>query len=622
MSTTFEDQLGFMPLAIRGCVGPPSTPLPENSSAHLWFEGAIPDQPVEITRKLFPHQLKSVADMEKFEKKETIVLHTDNPNPYASGTFGSLTLGLPTSNMHDNIPDNANQRYLKREFGVQADPVGYGKTLSVVALIARDKMEWDISIPMAIQTSNRCGLFEYGFTNYVKRVNATLIVASLSCVDQWISDLRFAPSLRVLVVKNKKTVEKMCTPITREDFDYDVVICTPNFYRMVVKTNHRVAWKRFVFDEPAHLKIPSANFPICGFAWFITATPGNVANCQGSNWVGKLFHSVSGRNYYLGINEGLMLFTVRNPTPFVEQSFGMPHAIMQDYICSQPLVRGLRGIVPATVLAQIEAGDISGAISAMGGRSSSKDNIVDVIRAKKNRRRDEIIFYLSRVTADSAKKQWQDRLTDIDDQLTQLEETVEDDLQGSCMICLDDLHEPVMEPECGKLFCGGCMLRWITSHSNNCPNCRVVVDPSCLVHFGTGACKAKKQEGPPTKLECMEIIFKERLKENPKAKFVLASQYSGGFYRIQKCMEKLGIRWCELKGHSSSRTKMIKSFQEGDMQVVFLSNLANTAGVNLQAATDVIMFNSMSESTRTQVIGRANRIGRTEPVIVHTLKVE
>ena len=622
MLTSLEQQLGFMPMANRGCVGPPSTPLPEDSSAHLWFDGALSDQPEEITRKLFPHQLKSVADMEKFEKKETITLHRDNPNPSASSIH---TLGLTTSNMHDRIPDNANQRYLKREFGIQADPVGYGKTLSVVALIARDKMPWDISIPMAIETSRKCGLFEYGFTNYVKRVNATLIVASLSCVDQWISDLKFAPSLRVLVVKNKKTVEKMCSPITREDFDYDVVICTPNFYRLVVQTNRRVAWKRFVFDEPAHLKIPSMEYPICGFAWFITATPGSVAYSQGSNWVGKLFHIIAGQNsYYSARNDGLMLFTVRNPTRFVEQSFGMPHAIMRDYICAQPLVRGLRGIVSADVLSQIEAGDISGAISAMGGRSSSKDNIVDVIRAKKKRRRDEIVFHLRRATTDSAKKQWTDRLTDIDDQLTQLEETVEDDLQASCMICLDDLHEPVMEPECGKLFCGGCMLTWITSHSNNCPNCRVVVDPSCLVHIGTGtgtgAGEAKK--GPPTKLECMEAIFKERLEQNPKAKFVLASQYSGGFRRIQTCMEKLGIRWCELKGHSSSRTKMIKSFQEGDMQVVFLSNLANTAGVNLQAATDVIMFNSMNESTRTQVIGRANRIGRTEPVMVHTLKVD
>ena len=137
MLTSLEQQLRFMPMANRGCVGPPSTPLPEDSSAHLWFDGALSDQPEEITRKLFPHQLKSVADMERFEEKETITLHRDNPNPSASSIH---TLGLTTSNMHDRIPDNANQRYLKREFGIQADPVGYGKTLSVVALIARDKM--------------------------------------------------------------------------------------------------------------------------------------------------------------------------------------------------------------------------------------------------------------------------------------------------------------------------------------------------------------------------------------------------------------------------------------------------------------------------------------------------
>jgi SNF2 family DNA or RNA helicase len=617
--------LGFVPRAEKGCVGPPSTCLPENAPEHLWTKGSIPDQPVEVTRKLFPHQLKSVADMEQFERKKTVTLHSDCPNPTSSFWTSGSTLGLNMSNMHDLIPDRANQRYLKRECGVQADPVGYGKTLSVVALIARDKMAWDMTTQMTIDTVERCGWYESGYTNVKKRVNATLIIASLSCVDQWIADFKFAPCLKILVVKSKKTVETLCSPVTRQEFDYDVVLCTPNFYRMVVQKNPNVAWKRFVFDEPAHVKIPRMQSPLCGYAWFITATPGGVVKCQHQNWVGKLFDRMSGDSvsrYYGGGNQGLMLFTVRNPDSFVQQSFGMPHSIMLEYLCSQPLASGLRGIVSADVLAQIEAGDISGAISALGGSSASKDTIIDVIRAKKTRRRDEILFHLNRATADEMKTRWKDRLVAIDDDLSQLEETLEDDLQGSCMICLDDLFEPVMEPACGKMFCGGCMLRWITAHSNNCPNCRVAVDPSCLVHVGAPPPEKQGRKTHPTKLECMEKIFKDRIAEDPRAKFVLASQFKGGYFgAIQACLERLGIKFCKLKGASSSRTKMIKSFQEGDTQVVFLTNLANTAGVNLQAATDVIMFNSMDESTRTQVIGRANRIGRTKPVFVHTLKV-
>ena len=622
----FQDQLGFKPFAQNGCVGPPSTPLPEDAPEDLWMNGALPDQPVEVTRKLFPHQLKSVADMERFERKEKVTLHENTPNPTV---WHSLPLGLSTSNLHDKIPDHKNQRFLKRQFGIQADPVGYGKTLSVVALIARDKMEWDVKVPMKITTIDRQGMFEWGFTNYKKKMNTTLIVASLSCVDQWVKDFEFAPSVKVLVVKAQKTIAKMLNPVTNEyEFDYDVVICTPTFYRKVVKANCKTAWKRFVFDEPAHLKVPNMEFPLCGFAWFITATPYSVKKCQSNNWVSKLFYEICGtyRPYWDNRNDGLMLFTLRNPTPFIEKSFEMPPPIVRDYTCFQPLARGLRGIVSAEVHAQIEAGDITGAMAAMGGSSSSKDTIIDVIRTKKNRRRDEIIFHLDRSFGNvNYEKKWQGRLDEIDDQLSQLEETLEEDLQGSCMICLDDLHEPVMEPECGKMFCGGCMIKWVAaqgvSQRVNCPNCRKGFDIASLVHFGTENVDVPARKGPPTKMECMENIFKKRLAENSNAKFILASQFSGGYFEsIQACLKRLGLKFCELKGPSSTRTKMIKSFQEGDTQVVFLNNPDNTAGVNLQAATDVIMFNSMDESMRTQVIGRANRVGRTTSVVVHMLK--
>ena len=73
-------------------------------------------------------------------------------------------------------------------------------------------------------------MFEWEFTNYKKKMNTTLIVASLSCVDQWVKDFEFAPSVKVLVVKSRKTIAKMLNPVTKEyEFDYDVVLCTPNF---------------------------------------------------------------------------------------------------------------------------------------------------------------------------------------------------------------------------------------------------------------------------------------------------------------------------------------------------------------------------------------------------------
>jgi SNF2 family DNA or RNA helicase len=58
------------------------------------------------------------------------------------------------------------------------------------------------------------------------------------------------------------------------------------------------------------------------------------------------------------------------------------------------------------------------------------------------------------------------------------------------------------------------------------------------------------------------------------------------------------------------------------MRVIFITNLESTAGVNLQSASDIILYNDMPPSIREQIIGRANRIGRVGQVTVHTLRVD
>jgi SNF2 family DNA or RNA helicase len=43
------------------------------------------------------------------------------------------------------------------------------------------------------------------------------------------------------------------------------------------------------------------------------------------------------------------------------------------------------------------------------------------------------------------------------------------------------------------------------------------------------------------------------------------------------------------------------------------------SGLNLQMATDVIIYHEMQKELETQVIGRAQRLGRNEPLMVHYL---
>ena len=91
------------------------------------------------------------------------------------------------------------------------------------------------------------------------------------------------------------------------------------------------------------------------------------------------------------------------------------------------------------------------------------------------------------------------------------------------------------------------------------------------------------------------------------------------FNKIQVDLVESGISFSELKGTSTRRENTLKKFKEGEISTIFLNAKYNGAGINLQETTDIILYHEMSEDMTTQILGRANRIGRTLPLTVHQL---
>ena len=73
-------------------------------------------QPKELKVNLYKHQLASIYQMEKRESDKKIV---------------------------------QNGVTIDTNIGINADSTGYGKTLSMVTLVYRDKMEWDMKTPFS-----------------------------------------------------------------------------------------------------------------------------------------------------------------------------------------------------------------------------------------------------------------------------------------------------------------------------------------------------------------------------------------------------------------------------------------------------------------------------------------
>ena len=124
-----------------------------------------------------------------------------------------------------------------------------------------------------------------------------------------------------------------------------------------------------------------------------------------------------------------------------------------------------------------------------------------------------------------------------------------------------------------------------------------------------------KKERELTKPETISKI----IRNNKDGKFIIFSNYSETFNHIHSALNDNNIKYKELKGQTSTRAKVIDQFKTGKIKVLFLNSKNNGAGINLQEATDIILYHEMSDDLKTQVIGRANRIGRTQSLYVHQL---
>ena len=105
----------------------------------------------------------------------------------------------------------------------------------------------------------------------------------------------------------------------------------------------------------------------------------------------------------------------------------------------------------------------------------------------------------------------------------------------------------------------------------------------------------------------------------PDGKFIVFSAFDETFDAIRTCLQKEQIKFGEIVGKKETRDKIIDEFKHGLVKVLFLNSIADGAGLNFQEATDIILYHCMSEELQTQIVGRANRIGRKINLHVHHL---
>lgn len=587
----------------------PAEYLDENSPRAIQPEGFR-------TIKLFPHQLSGLYKMKELE-----------------------------GNCQKSYTENEKSYKLDTKIGVLADISGYGKTVSLLALILSnptlpDSSAFKIAIKNA--SENYC-LAEKEQIDLTHFINSTLIVVPSSIIKQWEETLEettlqfityktgdiqkalLKPKPEIVKPKLVLKVNGSIIPPPESIQEYiipQVVLCADSRFKQLVSNNKPIVWRRFIIDEPDSICITSMPKIQFQFLWLVSAT------------YERMYTSISNRGFLKDLctdfpTKIMSRIVVQNKQEFCEQSYAMPHPIERYYKCLTPVViKSIEQDLDRETREMLNAGDIDGVILRLGGNIDTDRNILDLVTRKYNTTisdsKNKIVYYeslINMVHSDKERKikKLQDEIKHCESRIEDIIKKVDDMKNDECCLCGDDMKSPALLPCCNNIFCGACVINWFNAHyqvgsgfhgpkNSTCPMCRAPANIK-TVHFlsldkkpeektdgETGklekTCDKKIEQELLSKVDTLMNILRDIFGNNPRASVLIFSSYDYSFYHIGKQLEKSGFRYTNFDKRGDV-SKKVEMYENGEYQIILLNALSYGAGLNLQTTTDIILYHQL-----------------------------
>ncbi len=497
-------------------------------------------QPVHIRTGLFYHQLVSIYNMENLETNNTIWVD-------------------------DTV-------YIKTRVGILADMPGYGKTLSMLGLIARDSarpMTDDASSSVYKKIESGSELCKRVRLQPVDDVDATLIITNPSLIGQWEKELS-CTSLAYEVVKAKRDVENIGAQ--------SIVLCPSNFYHAFSTVFKDCRFRRLVIDEPNTVKLTGLNGVSARFIWLMTATPFDLFGKTRSKYLNDILPD----DFDIVGN-----IIIKNPDAFVKSSFEMPPT-RHTYIESTDLCpKLLKGIIPDCQYAMLASGNIGRFLSTVGIKRDSQKHFLLQLEE-----------HMKESHADVPR-------------LQVLQQRIRDIMRVDCHICMDGIQNPLVTSCCQQVMCTGCLTAWIDL-TGTCPVCRAQLTLQNTTYIDVPMDETSDHIKPVSRFQIVDRI----LKAKDGSKILIYTHFEKTGQQLQKFLGT-AFQWADLRGTRGHKEKVLDDYKSGSLNILLLTSLVDSAGFNLENTTDIVMFDQPSEYIETQVIGRALRVGRTCELNVH-----
>lgn len=516
--------------------------------------------------------------------------------------------------------------------GILNDPVGYGKTITMLMhLLETDALSLhNRFIPTRSDRYGNMSIFRrphYNFTYLPIQV----ILVPKGVVHQWIHTLNtqvLIPYTAILMTKDIIEFGKM--DLTRPHL---YLVTETRFKSFMANIDHRYEfgrWEidRFVIDEFDTVDVKAFPGVQARFSWFIS----------GSTHVFKEPEYYIRNNGYLKNllmdlrGSPLGLVRVRNTMDFLQMSHSLPPPVIHRYVIrDNSHIRAVRGLVSDSILRSLQAGDVTSAVQELGIAKENATNIVDALtqsfqrdlhNLKIKRQEREQYEYAN----DNAKKEallkLDQQILEMTDKIADLQKRIQEE---DCPICYSQPEHPVVLQCCHHRYCVECLIYSFRAMNNQrCPMCRTEADVQSLTYLNSGDSSAVASSSCAPKILNRSEKIDELFDQYPHGKWLIVSEYDASFRQMCRIMDnhQPPIQYHEPKGTADTIHKYVEQFKSGKCPVLLLNASRYASGIHLPETTDIVFYHTMSQDIEMQVIGRAQRIGRTSPLRIHYFDVE
>jgi superfamily II DNA or RNA helicase len=551
-----------------------------------------------------------------------------------------------------------NQEIHYSQFAILGDKVGSGKTLMLLGHLSNTKT--------MIPTNTFSRIHEFSKTKFWSKKpiyttecsGNTLIIVPHTLFHQWKYAIQQQTTLSFLEVKTIKAFEK-------HDFlenirQRDITLMSNTIIKtfMSEETRHKIQWARIIFDEVDSIQFTSTvPMPNAKFYWLITAT-----------WTNILFHGLyiyitenylnrriaagmnpelismlqndqvtNSNNYYSRYeihsgnffspflskhpNRGHLI--LRTNTAFMEKSWKSPPIIELRIECEAPIQHRLVSqFVNSEIQELLHAGNIEGALEKLGVSNSNQSSLISALNNTREKELDrlektlafkETLDYTNVQSKEQAISSLKTKIESIKEQIHSLKQRILHFKDEICAICFEEPSVPTLVTCCSRLFCGECIINCY-KREMKCPLCRATIGILNMKQLNIESDKINQNTIiTPMKPSKKDALIK-LISETRSGKFLIFNRYDNPFLEIEGQLLEKDIRVANLRGNKDHISSILKQFEKGDIRVLLMNSMETGAGIDLKSSTHIVLMHNMRKEEEQQIIGRAIRLGRTEPL--------